>query len=78
MSEYLRCGCCSTGAEYIRRHVDRVSPVPLGVDPTILAVAALELLEDGYAPVYVPDVRTLAGWIREAQGAQQNACCGAV
>jgi len=73
----VRCGCCNTGAEYIRRHVDRVSPVPLGVDPNLLAVAALEMIEDGVQPSYVPDVHTLAGWIREAQARRQQPCCGA-
>jgi len=77
MTSRPHCSCCKTGAEYIRKHIDCVTRVPLGVDPEVLAVAAIEHLEEGYAPSYVPDRHTMAAWLREAQAARQIAVVGA-
>jgi hypothetical protein len=62
------CGCCSTGAEYVRRHLDQANMLPPDIDARVLAQGMAQLVEEqGCIPVHFPDVRTLEAWIRECQ-----------
>lgn len=65
------CGCCRTGTQYVRRHLDPRGNLPLRIDAAYLARELLAMY-DGFVPAHVPALDVLTAWIRDAQRERQS------